>query len=251
MKKDIRYIHFDAIDSTNTEARRTVLAHGVDSPVLIVADTQTAGRGRMGRSFYSPRKTGLYMTLLLPVTYFEAEGLRATTAAAVAVHECIKESVGITTQIKWVNDLYLDGKKVCGILCESVADERGERFIIIGIGVNLSTRDFPDGLRAPAGSVFDKSDAITDTLIKNMALDISRRIIEKLSSDNQAHDLDVYRRHSYLDGKRVRCDVGSNSFCGKAIGIGNDFSLTVLADSGDKISLISGEASVNTENGEV
>jgi BirA family biotin operon repressor/biotin-[acetyl-CoA-carboxylase] ligase len=205
----------------------------------------------MGRSFYSPDKTGLYMTLLLPVDCVEAESVRATTAAAVAVHECIEESVGITTQIKWVNDLYLDCKKVCGILCESTANDLGEKYIIIGIGINLSTRDFPDGLRAPAGSVLDTSITLTDTLIKNMALDISDRIIEKLKSDSRAHDLDVYRRHSYLDGKRVCCNVGSNTFCGKAIGIGDDFSLTVLTDSGDQISLGSGEASVKTENGEI
>lgn len=250
MKNDIRYIHFDSIDSTNTEARRHICVGKVSSPTLIVADTQTAGRGRLGRSFYSPDKTGLYMSLVLESDSIRQPAVRATTAAAVAVHRHILEVYGILTQIKWVNDLYLDGKKVCGILCESAEDGDGNRYIIIGIGVNLSTHQFPDGLRAPAGCILPDTDTLDGDGKRRMAIDISNRIIDTMQGEDNSSDLDIYRKHSYLDGKRVVCDVGDRSFYGTAVGIGDDFSLTVMTDSGEEVSLCSGEASIKVKNGE-
>ena len=128
------------VDSTNTEARRRILS-GESLPQAILAEEQTAGRGRMGRSFYSPAGTGIYLSLC-----FEASGseiLFLTTAAAVAVHRAIREVTGIVTDIKWVNDLYFRGRKVSGILAESFSVEE-KRYVIRGVGVNLYTTEFPE-----------------------------------------------------------------------------------------------------------
>ena len=244
MKNDIFHIHFKTVDSTNSEARRLINDHRIQAPTLITADTQTAGRGRMGRSFYSPDKTGLYMSLVFKADGFSEAITRVTTAAAVAVHEAIKEHSGIDTQIKWVNDLYYNGKKICGILCESSIDDVGDRYVIAGIGINLNTRQFPDGLRAPAGSILSSLDTLPDGLTETLARDVSDRLLAKLSSNDIATDLAVYRNNSYLDGKQVVCTVGERSFEGVAIGIEDDFSLSILTEDGEKISISSGEASV-------
>lgn len=244
MKNDISIQHFESIDSTNNEARRLVASGSVKKPTLITASTQTAGKGRMGRSFYSPDKTGIYMSLVFKADAFSEAITRVTTAAAVSVHEIIGKYASIEAQIKWVNDIYIDGKKVCGILCESVLDNIGDRYVIAGIGVNLNTREFPDGLRAPAGSVFDGLEALPNSLASSMALDIADRLLDKLAGGDTAVDLDTYRRHSYLDGKRIICTVGGKSFEGRALGIGEDFSLCVLTENGDKVNLSSGEATV-------
>ena len=244
MKNDISIQHFESIDSTNNAARRLVASGSVKKPTLITASTQTAGKGRMGRSFYSPDKTGIYMSLVFKADAFSEAITRVTTAAAVSVHEIIGKYASIEAQIKWVNDIYIDGKKVCGILCESVLDNIGDRYVIAGIGVNLNTREFPDGLRAPAGSVFDGLEALPNSLASSMALDIADRLLDKLAGGDTAVDLDTYRRNSYLDGKRIVCTVGNRSFEGVALGIGDDFSLCVLTDNGETVNLSGGEATV-------
>lgn len=244
MKNDIFHIHFNTVDSTNTEARRQISSHSITAPTLITADTQTAGRGRMGRSFYSPDKTGLYMSLVFKADGFSEAITRVTTAAAVSVYEAIRRIAEVDVRIKWVNDLYLDDKKICGILCESAVDDLGDRYIIVGIGINLNTRDFPEGLRAPAGSVFSNLDTLPEALAQTLALDISNRLLDKLESGEPSHDLEIYRQHSYLDGRRVVCTVGDTSVEGVAIGIGEDFSLLVQTDGGEMLSISSGEATV-------
>ncbi|MBQ9162190.1 MAG: biotin--[Clostridia bacterium] len=245
MENAIRHIHFDSIDSTNTEARRLIADGKISTPILITADMQTAGRGRMGRSFYSPDGTGLYMSLVFPASDLVRISGLITPAAAVAAHQAIFDLTGITTQIKWVNDLYLDGKKICGILCESV-QTRGVCYIIVGIGINLTTQSFPDGLRAPAGSLFDKEQTPRSDLASTLAFDIARRLTDDICSDfaRATEYLAIYRKHSFLDGKRVNCTVGERTFDGTALGIGDDFSLSVLTDSGEAVNISSGEASV-------
>jgi len=142
---------YPILDSTNTQGRR-MLAEGLSTPFVVVAHSQTAGKGRLGRSFYSPPNSGLYMTLVYTASGASGQAARATSAAAVAVCDAISEVCGKEAGIKWVNDLYLDGKKVCGILAEAIPCAEGCH-VILGIGVNLTTKDFPDGMRHPAGAV--------------------------------------------------------------------------------------------------
>ena len=110
---------YGRIDSTNSEAKRYALGGG-DAPMAFVADEQSDGRGRMGRGFYSPAGTGIYLSLLLPWQGESSEAVCLTCAAAVAVHRAILTVTGIETGIKWVNDLYVGDRKVCGILAEAL-----------------------------------------------------------------------------------------------------------------------------------
>ena len=143
---------FDDIDSTNDEAKRMLEQETVDDGMYLIANHQTAGRGRQGHSFYSPADTGLYVSMvrtdhdvLHPATLS-----KLTLAAAVATAEAIEEAVGVSPKIKWVNDLYYRDRKVCGILTESVGwlDDR-PRAVVIGIGINCSTTLFPEDLMSP------------------------------------------------------------------------------------------------------
>ncbi len=151
------YLHA-SLDSTNTEAKR-LLASGAKTPFAVVADHQTDGRGRMGRSFYSPAATGAYFSLVYTPTVSLDHAVTVTSAAAVAVMEAVREVCGLQTEIKWVNDLYLGGKKVAGILCESLCcAEEGKNIIIIGVGINLSTKMFPQDISRIAGSIGTEGD---------------------------------------------------------------------------------------------
>lgn len=238
----------DSIDSTNTYARK-IITDGknplTDGSHLIVARTQTAGRGRLGRSFYSPPDSGLYMSLVYRTSDTLAHATKVTPAAAVAVAKTVEGQSGKKASIKWVNDVYIGDAKVCGILCESVTVE-SKTYIIIGIGVNISTESFPDGLRAPAASVFsDVEPEWAHCVRDSFAFEITARLIELIKADFPVKDcLDEYRSRSYLDGRRVLCAVGNESFEGVAVGIGDDFSLRVRLDGGDERELSSGEASI-------
>lgn len=136
---------YDSIPSTNTEAR-TLCAAGV-SRALLIADTQTAGRGRMGRAFHSPLGAGLYMTLLLPVNR-DLDPATLTLTAAVAVREAVS-GLGVDARIKWVNDIFVGTRKLSGILAEGVISQETGKIThaILGIGVNCTSAAFPKELK--------------------------------------------------------------------------------------------------------
>ncbi len=167
---------FSSIDSTNTEARRYALGGG-SAPALFLAEEQTAGRGRMGRSFFSPKDTGIYLSLLCKSDDLSSDPITVTSAAAVAVYRAIRSVTGISVGIKWVNDLYYEGKKICGILAESFFVGE-ERFFIVGVGLNLSTVDFPSDLRDKAGSLFSENTELSDTLCAALAHELYALVTE-------------------------------------------------------------------------
>ena len=149
MRHRIRIECLESVDSTNSLAKR-MIANGKDEnePMLITADRQTAGRGRQGKSFYSPAGTGIYMSLVPHPNADLQNAVTATTAASVAVCKAIERLTDIKPKIKWVNDVYVNGQKICGILTEAVSDfESGTvTSVIIGIGINISTSDFPSDI---------------------------------------------------------------------------------------------------------
>ena len=145
---------YDRIDSTNNEAKRR-LGAGDSGNLLIVADAQTAGRGRMGHSFYSPEHTGIYMTLSVELDRPLYQPERITLAAAVAVVRAVEPYLPERLRLKWVNDIFYGEKKVCGILSEGITDlETGLiQHAIVGIGLNVRPADFPPELEGIAGSL--------------------------------------------------------------------------------------------------
>ena len=146
---------FQTIDSTNAEARRMVNS-GFSGECMILSDTQTSGRGRAGHTFYSPPHTGLYLSLLLRPSACIGQMLQVSHAAGIAVCQAILDLTEIRLQIRSVNDLYLDGRKVGGILSEAFSEDLESRQItglVIGIGLNITTDTFPESLAGRAASL--------------------------------------------------------------------------------------------------
>lgn len=242
---------FDSVDSTNNIAK----AHAnEDTPALYIARAQTGGRGRLGRSFHSPAHTGLYMTVAYTTDRPLSEAVRITAAAAVAAVSAIEALTDKRPAVKWVNDIYLDGCKVGGILTEAITRGDGSHRMVVGLGINLTTTDFPEGLRAPAASLFapDIKDEIPRDFPDILAGEIARRLLE-LADPNAAGEfphgawgeacLDFYRRRLLYVGEAVVCARGSESFTGTVRGVNGDYSLLVETDSG-LLTLSSGEISV-------
>lgn len=231
------FLLLDSVDSTNTLAKK-LAGDGADKPLVIISDQQSAGRGRLGRSFYSPKSDGLYMSVLIDPEKEKIEIPTITHFVATAVANAIEELCdGVKVGIKWVNDLLIDGKKVCGILCESGRSGDGVDFTVIGIGVNLSERDFPDDIRNIAGSVY----SCTGQMIDRVCL--AANIIKNL--DKYEPDfMDNYRQRSVVIGKRVKVISYDDTYFAKAMSISDDGSLNVEDENGEKKELCFGEISL-------
>jgi len=153
-----RIFIYDCLESTNKTAKEMAISEA-EHGTVVIADSQTAGKGRYGRSFHSPPNHGLYMSLIIkPNQYRFSTPTLITAFSAVTVCEAIEAISDKRPKIKWVNDIFLNGKKICGISAEAITDfESGNtQWIVVGIGVNYSTlaTDFPEELRHIAGSVF-------------------------------------------------------------------------------------------------
>ena len=220
---------FDTIDSTNTECRRRLNAG--EARCLVLADAQSAGRGRRGRSFFSPAGAGLYMSLAFRPEGGPAAAVGVTTCAAVCAAEAIETLTGLRCGIKWVNDLYLDGKKVCGILTEAIGEA-----VVVGIGVNLTPSAVPEELRNIVGCL--GREGIRDQLAGGLA----RRLL-CYRSGNTAH-MAEYRRRSVVLGRRVR--FGDSA--GLAAAIEDDGALAVDT-AGGRVLLRAGEISLEEIEG--
>lgn len=173
---------FDEINSTQDKLKELYRAHAVSFGDAVLAQKQTQGRGRFGRQFFSPPKTGIYLSILLP--YNDTHLL--TIAAGVAVSKSIQETTGIQTGIKWVNDLYLNGKKVAGILAEAIANEEGVlSAVILGVGINVAypPGDFPFEIKETAGVLFAEPslDLPSGQTVESMLKIITDKLVERLN----------------------------------------------------------------------
>lgn len=240
--KNIALHLFDRIDSTSDEARR-IAQGGGRSPALVIANSQSAGRGRMGRSFHSPAGTGLYLSYLQKAPENTADTVRLTTATAVALSLSIEEVFGIRTEIKWVNDLLLFGKKVSGILAESFSVDK-DRFVIIGIGVNLATEDFPEDIKERATSLgvdTDKREELAAAIINRLSV---------YCGDPQDPEIArIYKERSAVLGKRVLLYTGNERLSALAEDIRDNGTLVVRLESGDVRELHSGEITLRFDDG--
>lgn len=246
---DMTVFVYDTIDSTNTQARRH-LQQGISAPHLVVAHQQTDGRGRLGRSFHSPQGSGLYMTLVFDSSAPLERLTSVTPVAAVATAEAISQVCGKEVSVKWVNDLYLEGKKVCGILTEAVTFAGGHH-IMVGIGINITTRDFPKGMRNPAGAVLGDNDPPVDQ--SRLCACIVQRFMESVSPEKAANCLASYRKRLCFTGERVICTrhfpadsepLPPDSMEGIVMGVDEDYGLILALDNGTAEVLRGGEISI-------
>lgn len=228
---------FDTVTSTNAVAKQRA-AEGAGE-TLIIAEKQTVGRGRMQRSFASP-SGGLYFSLLLRPDIDASSLLKLTSLAAVETSLAIEEFTGRHTEIKWVNDLLLDGKKVCGILTECGFDGGKVDFAVIGIGINMTSA--PDSVDGAGGLDCPDADKI------KLAQSIASRISDGVRRIDSNYFLPEYRRRLCLAGERVYVIKGNDRLPAVAKGIDDMCALCVTYDDGGSESLHSFEVSIRKQN---
>lgn len=222
--------------STNDTARE-MLKQGCIRSAVLAAEEQTAGRGRKGHTFFSP-SSGLYYSLVLKPEDENDAIARMTIAAAVSLHEAILRCTGIKCDIKWVNDLYLNGRKIAGILCEAPRGTDGSLLgIITGIGINIYTEEFPEEIRNTAGSL-NRPD-----LDKNvLTAELTNRLLYWSQHLRDPRLLSAYKAHSFLLGKQVSFLREGTEISGTATDINDEGNLIVEAD--QTYILSSGEVSL-------
>lgn len=254
IKENCIYVH-KSIDSTNLEAKRLALkgaAHGT----AVVADSQTEGRGRLGRSFYSPKDTGIYLTILLKPDFDISKAVLITAAASVAVCRAVKNVCDEDCRIKWVNDVYLGNKKICGILTEAITDFEtgGIEYIALGIGVNCSSPEggFPEDIATSAGAIMSEKPFSRNRL----AAEIINNVMDIYGEIEDRTFIEEYKRRSMVLGKDIRVikhyqasarntaaadKQGENAV---ALDIDNDGGLLVEYEDGTREVLNTGEISI-------
>lgn len=239
-------VFFDCLPSTNTYLKELLRKSAVPSGYCVIADSQTNGKGRLGRSFSSPEGVGIYLSFALNVEGIPPEEVSRLTAwSAVSVRRAILKAFCIDCKIKWVNDLVYGTKKVCGILTESVFDTDGKiKYAVIGIGVNVNnkTTDFPEELRDKAISL----KMISGKTYEREAL--AAKIICELEALSAAFPP---KKDEYLSEYKENCAVigkkaffGSPEKSGTAISVNDDFSLAVLTDEGETVNISYGDVGI-------
>ncbi len=190
---------YDKLDSTNNMAKEI---RDCTIPQIILADEQTAGRGRLGRSFHSPAGKGLYMSIVFKPDFGLERALLTTATIALAACEAIFNVTGLNPKIKWVNDLYLNGKKISGILTEAESGlETGNmEKIIVGIGINCFEGSFPEDLKDTADYLRNPPKAFTRN---DLAAAIINSFFQRMENFNQIHLIREYRAKSFILGEQI------------------------------------------------
>lgn len=243
-EKKYNIIYKESISSTNSVLRE--MADRENEFTVLISDHQTAGMGRKGNTFFSPEKTGIYMSILLkPKLSFE-DFLLITPLSAVCCAQAIENISHKKAKIKWVNDIYIDNKKVCGILAQSITDDKNNiTGCILGIGINVyaPTCGFPDELKNKAGYLFDKEEnknlreQIIAEVLNNFSL-LYKDLTKKLFYEE-------YVSRSLITNKMVTVLYPNRKIKCRVLGIDKNFHLEVKLENGELLKLDSGEVSLD------
>ncbi len=237
-----RIFHFFRTDSTNRVALE--LGHaGEPEGAVVLAEEQTAGRGRGGRAWHSERATGIYVTLLLRPKLAPVQAPLLTMMAGLSAHSAVQALTGLEVDLKWPNDLLVRGRKLGGILTEMHAEPGQIRFVIVGIGLNVNQEKFPGelanlatSLRAETGKPQSRMELLV-RLLHEFESDYNRFLREGVAT--------VVARFesvsSYARGKRVRVTNGTESYVGTTAGLGPEGLLQVERDGGQLMTVIAGD----------
>lgn len=248
-----KVIILDSIDSTNNYLK-TLAGQGAPCGQIVFARSQSAGRGRLGRAFSSPPGTGIYMSWLIRPDGRPESVLPITCHTAVAVSDAIYKYCGIKTDIKWVNDLQIDGRKVCGILTEASMSGSKLAYVIVGIGINVNTcpEAFPPEIQDIATSLFTQTGKKYDVdgLLEAIVHDLRRIPINGSGTDNSAgsdYYLASYKERNIIPGNNVRIITPLGEKNAQALCINDDFSLKVRLEDGTIEDLATSEVSIRKQ----
>lgn len=242
-----RTVVLDTVTSTNAVAAE-LAAQGAPHGTVVLADHQTAGRGRLGRTFSSPKAMGIYCSVVLRFTKAAEDLFHITPLAAEAVRRAVVETTGLAPQIKWINDLILDNRKLCGILTQLQTGKDGETVAVLGIGLNCSqqAQDFPESLRETAISLAQKLGQPVER--EAIAGAILRQLWQLLETGDWQDD---YRRHCVTLGADVQLLQGDTCRQAHADDMDDSGALWVTLEDGSKERVFSGEVSVRGLGGYV
>ncbi|MCS7254479.1 MAG: biotin--[acetyl-CoA-carboxylase] ligase [Armatimonadota bacterium] len=234
-------VYMQSANSTNDVGKR-LAEYNAPNGVLIVAETQTSGRGRFGRSWVSP-EGGIYMSLILRTVTYPEDLLKLMVATAVGTCEGLRRVTSLPVMVKWVNDLILDGKKVGGILIESKSSGKEVEFAVVGIGVNanVDVNSFPSELRCRAISLHEVTGKeLSREHIVASILDGLECRYEQLMSGEFEDVRQSFNRLHIAHGKLVEVNTGSHTFVGKVEGLGENGELTLRLENGNTVSVTDG-----------
>ena len=234
--------HFFRTDSTNRVAMELGYANEPEG-VVVLAEEQTAGRGRAGRSWHSERATGIYVTLLLRPKISPVQAPLLTMMAGLSAHAAIQAQTGLQPDVKWPNDLMLKGKKLGGILTEMHAEPSLVRFVIVGIGINVNQEKFPNELGGIATSLR------AETGKHQSRLELLARLLREFEADyhhflregSKAITEEFARVSSYAQGKKVRVTNGSETYVGVTAGLRPEGLLQVQREDGALVTVLAGD----------
>ena len=237
---------FQELDSTNNYLKK-LGSQGEKEMQLVIAETQTGGRGRMGRSFYSPNGTGIYFSLLLHPEFSAEKSLFLTVMAAVSVAETVMKYNSNDVKIKWVNDIYIDGKKVCGILTEgAINGNKMLDYAVVGMGINVVAPEngFPQEIKDIATAIFPGK--TEENIKEKIVADIVNRFFEMYNGIDTDY-VKRYKEYSYLTGKEINIISGENTRPATVIDITDDCHLLVKNEYGETEEISSGDVSVRVK----
>lgn len=241
--KKIEY--FEEITSTNTVLKERA-QKGESENTVLITEFQTAGRGRLGKTFFSPKGCGIYLSYLIKPDITAQDATFITVAAAVALRRAISAVLNIETQIKWVNDIYYDNKKLCGILTESAFTCDGKlNYAVLGVGINI--KNPPDGYPeefAYKTTNIETISGIIDDDEKHQLIASFLNNFDDIFSDKTKNYIKEYKEASCIIGKEIEILSGEHKGFAKAINIDSDANLIVLLPDGHEISLSTGDVSI-------
>lgn len=238
-------VHFNSIDSTNIKAKE-LARKGSDEGTIVVAEEQTSGRGRLGRVWISPKGKGIWMSIILRPDIDPIYASKVTQIGAAAVWKAIN-SIGIKAEIKWPNDIVLNGKKICGILTEMSGELNKINYIVIGIGINVNIEEaeFPTEIAKTASSL--KAEVGKYICRQELLIEILRELDyyydDLINKGSIKEAIDICRRESVLLGKDIKIISKGQEVLAKAIDITDDGEL-IIEEGKERRKLISGEVSV-------
>ncbi len=241
--KNIDINIFDEVTSTNTLLKEQ--GRNKNEWCTYIASSQTGGKGRLGRSFYSPESSGVYFSILLKPDLEIQKAILITTAASVAVTRALEALGCKNAQIKWVNDIFVDNRKVCGILTESVINTETKKldFAVLGVGTNLikPKEDFPEEIKNIAGAVFEN---ITEDLKERFVAEFLNEFYKIYKDLSTASFMSEYREKCFFLGEEITVIQGETTTKARAISVDENARLEVEYENGEREFLSSGEISI-------
>lgn len=244
---------FDEIVSTNDEAKKLFKNETAPSlhNFMLASFSQSKGRGRLGRFFFSPFAKGLYVSFIIEKKNFESDCL--TALIAVATLRSLEKVYNISASIKWVNDIFFREKKIAGILCEALTNEIGNIFgFVCGVGINILPADFPKEIAEHVGSIFQNENAnFSDARFSDLISTLYENFLCIENENEKKFAIAEYKAKSFLIGKKIIVHpvIGSDeTYFARVLDIDDEAHLVVKSENGIEKKLFSGEVSIGSKN---